>query len=271
MNKELTRLLLIGAVHLFASCSQPPDSFSANPVPVPTEVIDLGALVTEDLPERVWGKAILADRGWSQSNSFNVIAWERELTGGIVSGSNSYYTIFNHGGPHVDAPNHIGLEGGLDSYPISVFSGAVRAFDVSHFSVGRTVDIEFFAEQDIRPQDIVLIYTGYIPPQDDKTFPSTVTLTREAAEYLASIPIRAIGTDAWSLYNFEDTRPIEADTALGRVAPIHEAFLSRGIPIYEQLFNVDQLLGRETMFFVGVPLNIKNGDGMIVRPVVFVY
>jgi len=32
-----------------------------------------------------------------------------------------------------------------------------------------------------------------------------------------------------------------------------------------------RLLGRETMFFVGVPLNIKNGDGMIVRPVVFVY
>jgi len=25
------------------------------------------------------------------------------------------------------------------------------------------------------------------------------------------------------------------------------------------------------MFFVGVPLNIKDGDGMIVRPVVFVY
>jgi kynurenine formamidase len=25
------------------------------------------------------------------------------------------------------------------------------------------------------------------------------------------------------------------------------------------------------MYFVGVPLNIKDGDGMIVRPVVFVY
>ena len=96
-------------------------------------------------------------------------------------------------------------------------------------------------------------------------------MTREAAEYLANIPIRAIGTDAWSLYNFEDTRPIEADTVLGRVAPIHEAFLSRGIPIYEQLFNVDKLLGKEKLFFVGVPLNIRDGDGMIVRPVVFVY
>ena len=95
--------------------------------------------------------------------------------------------------------------------------------------------------------------------------------TRRAAEYLADIPIRAIGTDAFSLYSYDETRPAEAENALGRVAPIHEVFLSRGIPIYEELFSVDQLLGKERMFFVGVPLNIQNGDGMIVRPVVFVY
>ena len=51
---------------------------------------------------------------------------------------------------------------------------------------------------------------------------------------------------------------------------IHHAFLSRGIPLYESLFNVDKLLGKTNMFFVGVPLNIKDGDGMMVRPVVFV-
>jgi kynurenine formamidase len=34
---------------------------------------------------------------------------------------------------------------------------------------------------------------------------------------------------------------------------------------------MEKLLGNEKMFFVGVPLNIKGGDGMIVRPVVFVY
>ncbi len=48
-------------------------------------------------------------------------------------------------------------------------------------------------------------------------------------------------------------------------------FLSRGIPAYEEFFNVDTLLGKENMLFVGVPLNIENGDGMIVRPVVLVY
>ena len=58
---------------------------------------------------------------------------------------------------------------------------------------------------------------------------------------------------------------------LKRAVPIHHSFLSRGIPVYEQLFNVDQLLDKGNMYFVGVPLNIREGDGMIVRPVVFVY
>jgi kynurenine formamidase len=37
------------------------------------------------------------------------------------------------------------------------------------------------------------------------------------------------------------------------------------------LFNVDRLLDRESMYFVGVPLNVENGDGMMVRPVVLIY
>jgi kynurenine formamidase len=40
--------------------------------------------------------------------------------------------------------------------------------------------------------------------------------------------------------------------------------------VYEQLFNLDRLIGRENLYFVGVPLNIKDGDGMMVRPVALV-
>jgi kynurenine formamidase len=171
----------------------------------------------------------------------------------------------------VDAPNHFGLDGGLDSYPVEVFSGPVKAFDASQYAVGRTIEVDFFQDKEINPQDIVLIFTGYQPPQDDTSYPRNVTMTREAAEYLADIPVRAIGTDAHSLYTYDDDRPIEADSLLGRVVPIHESFLSRGVPIYEELFNVDRLLGKENMFFTGVPLKVENGDGMMVRPVVFVY
>ena len=255
---------------LLVSCSNSEDVVHTG-MPQPVETIDLGALVTEDLPERVWGKAIFAEAGWTGLNSFEVMEWEQDLPGGTVSGSNSYYTFFNHGGPHVDAPNHVGIDGGLDSYPVEVFSGPVKAFDVSHFSAGRTVSIDFFKAKDIDPQDIVLLYTGYQPPQEDTSYPRNTTLTRAAAEYLAEIPIRAIGTDAQSLYTYDDDRPVQAASVLGQVAPIHESFLSRGIPIYEELFNVDRLLEKENMFFTGVPLNVRNGDGMIVRPVVFVY
>ena len=35
--------------------------------------------------------------------------------------------------------------------------------------------------------------------------------------------------------------------------------------------NVDKLIGRDNTFFVGVPLNIKDANGMLVRPVAFIY
>ncbi|MCK5370956.1 MAG: cyclase family protein [Cyclobacteriaceae bacterium] len=61
--------------------------------------------------------------GYDKSNHFEVIDWEFEMENGRISGSNAYYTLFNHGGPHVDAPNHINLEKGLNSYPIESFMG----------------------------------------------------------------------------------------------------------------------------------------------------
>ena len=228
-------LTIVALVMSLAGCtSTPPSSFNIES----KEVIDLGALVTADLPERVWRKGFLAENGFDRPNSFEVIHQESEVEGGSVSVSNAYYTLFNHGGPHVDAPNHVGLEGGIDSYPV-----------------------EAFESQSVLLGDVVLIYTAYTPPETDDAFPETVTLTPEAAEYLANVPVRAYGTDAWSVGNLQ-AAPADGDTDTSRLIPIHHAFLSRGIPAYEELFNVDTLLGKENMFFVGVPLNIENGDGI---------
>ena len=260
-------LTIVALVMFLAGCSPPPQSsFSVEP----KEVIDLGALVTVDLPERVWGKGFLAANGFDRPNSFDVIHHESEVGGGSVSVSNAYYTLFNHGGPHVDAPNHVGLEGGIDSYPVEAFVGPVKVFDMSRYPKGRSIPVEAFESQRILPGDVVLIYTAYTPPETDEAFPETVTLTPAAAEYLASIPVRAYGTDSWSVGNLQ-AAPADGDTDISRLIPIHHAFWSRGIPAYEELFNVDTLLGKENMLFVGAPLNIENGDGMIVRPVVLVY
>ena len=103
-----------------AYSSSQPKADIAKP-PMPKEIIDLGILVTEDMPESLWGKRFLADMGFDRNNSFEVIDWE--FGEGAVSGSNAYLTLFNHGGPHVDAPNHVGLGAGLDSYSIEAFVG----------------------------------------------------------------------------------------------------------------------------------------------------
>lgn len=257
-------LTLVGFVGLLGACAEE-QSVGA---PVPTEIIDLGALVTEDLPEQVWGQGFMRQLGFDRNNAFEVIHWE--FADGEASGSNSYYTLFNHGGPHVDAPNHVGFDGGVDSYAVEAFSGPLKVFDVTAFPLGRTVPVDVFRDADIRPGDVVLIYTAYAPPQNDTDIPETIALTVEAAEYLALIPVRAFGTDAFAVANLQEG-PVEAETGLGRVLPNHNAFLSRGIPIFESLFNVQALLGKENMYFTGAPLNIKDGDGMMVRPMVFVY
>lgn len=244
---------------VFSSCSGPQPTTRASKF-TPSEVIDLGAPITEDLPQRVWGPAFMKQMGFTRPNSFDVIRWTFPVEGGSISGSNAYYTLFNHGGPHVDAPNHVGEAGGIDAYPVDAFAGPAKVFDVSSFAVGRSVPLSVFRGQ-VEQGDIVLLHTRYAPPKGDTALPEVITLTNEAADFLATLPVRAIGTDAFGIESLGDT-----------AAPwIHHVFLSRRIPVFEQLFNVDALLTKQNMFFVGVPLNVAAGDGMIVRPVVFVY
>jgi len=226
----------------------------------PSEVIDLGASVTEDLPQRMWGKAFLNQMNFTKQNEFNVIAWKFPVGGDTIAGSNAYYTLFNHGGPHVDAPNHVGAGGGIDSYAVDAFSGPLKVFDVGEYAHGRSIPMSVFQGR-VTAGDIVVVLTRYAPPRTDDALPEVRTLTNEAADFLSGLPVRAFGTDAFSVEALSDPK----------MPWIHHAFLSRGIPVYEQLLNVDKLLGKERMYFVGVPLNVKAGDGMMVRPVVFVY
>jgi len=139
-------------VDSFIADSQP-GKVDQSGIPRPRETIDLGALVTEDLPERMWGKGFMTQMKFPDSNSFDVISWNF----GPISGSNAYYRIFNHGGPHVDAPNHTGMGRGIDSYPIESFIGPAKAIDVSHLPTGRNVTKDMLEDRDIESGDIVLI------------------------------------------------------------------------------------------------------------------
>jgi len=253
-------------VAILVSCSQYEQPASTVP-PMPKEIIDLGTLITEDTPEIFWGKGLLKQMGFEDSNSFDVITWDF----GPVAGSNSYFRLFNHGGPHVDAPNHVGLGLGVDSYSIDSFVGPLKVFDFSHLEIGRTITIEMVSNLGIAAGDVVIIHTGYsVGSKPDSEWWPCVAPTYEAAEYLADIPVRAFGTDC-GVESVADQSLVDTDNEIAKILPGHYPFLSRGIPLYETLVNVDSLLDKSNMYFVGVPLNIKDGDGMMVRPVVLVY
>jgi kynurenine formamidase len=257
---------IIWAGLLLIGCAPQSRTFEPRP-PVPREIVDLGAVIDEETPARFWGRGLLEAMGFEDQNRFDVIEWSY----GPVSGSNSYYRLFNHGGPHVDAPNHIGVGPGLDAWPVEAFVGPLRVFDFSHLPVGRNITVEMLSERHVAPGDIVIIYTGYRLPPDDGETPAAVALTWEAASHLAELPVGAFGTDALNVESMTDRRPVDADSEIAREVPGHYAFLSRGIPVYEQLVNVERLVGRERMYFVGVPLNVADGDGMVVRPVALIY
>ena len=266
----MKKIVYLAPVFLFVVLSCQRKQVAEINTLIPTEIIDLGAVITEDLPYQIWGKDLMDMFGFEKANQFDVREWEFDFGNGKITGSNAYYTLFNHGGPHIDAPNHMDLGGGLDVYPIEKFVGPLKVFDVTSYPNGRTIPTEVFKDN-VNPGDVVMIYTGYVPPQSEKTPPELIVLSYEAAEYLAELPIKAFATDAFSVFCTDDEHPVESDNVTQRVGPIHFAFLSRSIPIYEELFNVDILLEKENMLFIGAPLNIKDGDGMQVRPVVLVY
>lgn len=93
----------------------------------------------------------------------------------------------------------MGYAGGLNSYSVESFVGPLKVFDVNYSPLGRTVGKEIFEGQGIRPGDIVLIYTNYKPPKAADEYRSVISLTPEAAEFLARIPVQPFATDAWSV------------------------------------------------------------------------
>lgn len=269
----LTRLKNLSALAVLtlalASCSRSPESRTAAAgVPVPREVIDLSPTITEDLPVRMWGHKPLSDFGFSDSTQFKHIEGDKPL---YVA--NSYLTLFNHAGPHVDSPNHLARGAkGIDAFPLETFVGRLQVFDFRDRPEDQPLARTEFEGKGIAAGDIVIAFVGYRAPTEPDRIPSYAYLSPDAAEYLATIPVKLFGTDALSVESFRRLYELGPDvTGYEDVAPVHHAFLSRDIPVMEQLVNVEQIVGRKDAIFVGLPLKIANGNGSPIRAAAFIY
>lgn len=165
----------------------------------------------------------------------------------------------SHTGTHVDAPLH-DLEDGSDvaTMSLSLFFGEAVAIDAPK-QPGENITAADFANADIREGDIVLFRTGWeersgSPRFFDDGWPG---FAPQAVDALLTRRVKAIGGDIASA---DSPRAISE----GRLA--HKKALGAGLPIFEALVNMKEVVGRRFLF-VGLPLKIEAGDASPIRAV----
>ncbi len=265
--KTLKRSMGIGFVLASFACAPPPP---AEPeLKVPKAIVDLSPTITEDMPTRSLGVAALEAFGIPLTTTF-----EPKITEEPFYAANALITLFNHVGPHHDPPNHL-IKGGKssDQIPLDRFYGPARFFDFRSTAKDEPLLPSDFENRGIEPGDIVIVFVDYEAPTAPGELPSYAYLSGEAAEYLATIPIKAFASNMPSLGNvkryFELIEGGASDSQ--SLFPEHYAFLSRDIPNIEGLANLEELVGAEEIVFVGFPLKIKDGNGAPLRPAALLY
>ncbi len=251
---------------LVACCTrQPPEPAFRTP----KKVVDLSPVVTPGLLGEQYGPAALAAWNMSGSTEFRHVVADTPP----MYVKTSYITLFDHVGPHGDAPGHV-IRGGKEVHemPLGSYLGVARVLDFTDRDDDEPLLVDDFRAAQIQPKDIVIAVVGYQPPQADEGLPSYPYLSSDAAEYLASIPVRAFATDMPSVSSLRRTGILMKETLdPERLFPEHLALLRRGIPIIEGLANAEQLIGEDQVFFMGFPLRVQGATGGLMRPVALIY
>ncbi len=259
----------LSTVFILSSCQTEQQLAGNDWPPLPQRIIDLSPLITEDLPVRTWGHKLLSDFGFRDTNEFEYVITENPFY--VI---NSYWTLFNHGGAHLDAPNH--MERGarsVDEIPLDEMIGLARLLDFRSTPLDGAIPLEEIRQTGIRAGEIAMLMVGYTPPSGDNELPSYPYLSQEAAEYLATLPVKAFATDAFSVESVARMYEAMAAGVTGYegMAPLHRTFLTREIPLFEALENLEGLVGLGDFVFVGFPLKVKGSDGSPIRAAALFY
>lgn len=172
----------------------------------------------------------------------------------------------DHASTHVDAPIHFDdSPDALDiaELPLDRFYGPAICVDVTGRPNPEWIDLADLEaalarhQLDLRPNDIVLIYTGhyrahYPRPEFFNAYPG---LTAAAAYWLHQHGVRNFGVEGPNPGHPSD-RNFEVHQICRRTRMIH----------MENLCNLESLVGRR-FTFAGFPLKITNGSGSPIRAV----
>jgi kynurenine formamidase len=203
-----------------------------------------------------WGSSITPVPG-QPSISFSPLTTHEE------HGRSNTKVVFSiHTGTHIDAPFHF-VPGGLtiDKVDLNVFYGPAVLLDLRKSAQPKkpiTVDdlrSAGLAETELQGKRLVL-YSGWA--QDHWNKPNFYTenpyIAEETAKFLSTSGIVALGVDC--------------GVDSGEPYPVHNIMLGAGIPLIENLINLDEL--PKTFTLAAFPLKVENGDGGPARVAAFI-
>ena len=182
--------------------------------------------------------------------------------------SNTKLTLATHIGTHVDAPYHFHADGTtVENMPLDRYMGLALLLDLRDVAKSLTplsvANLQGAGGTPAAVRDkIVVLFTGWAAAESGGAgfYSQGPYLSNEGAAYLADNGVNAVSVDF----------PIDKHPATPQSTihdfPVHRLLLGRGIPLIENLINLDQLLGREFELWA-LPIKLKDGDGAAARAV----
>ncbi len=164
-------------------------------------------------------------------------------------------TLGSHTGTHIDAPRHFIPDGiGIDQISPNKLIGEAYVADMTSKPSGSGItdlDLRQSLEAKVAEDDIVVVYIGCSEHWGDESMNSNYTyLTGDAANYLVSKKVRAVGIDFLSVEKFQAPIPIA-----------HKTLLGEGIFIIESLNSATKQFVGKRVLMLCLPIKLRNGDG----------
>ena len=173
--------------------------------------------------------------------------------------------VSGHYSTHIDAPALMYADGAVvGDIPIERLMGEAVLMDFSDLCPGEEISKEMLVKWIQKNGDvkdmIVFLFTDMQKIVDKPEFiENWIGFTGEAAEFLASRGIKAIGTDNCNI-----------DCVAGKDIefPAHHTFLRHGIPNVENLCNLDKLPA--SFYAIIAPMKLKKSSGAPARVIALV-
>ncbi|WP_452225001.1 cyclase family protein [Lacinutrix chionoecetis] len=192
--------------------------------------------------------------------------WEGIKESKTVTPSVYKLELGEHTGTHVDALNHMGREykeQSIDKMPLSMFYTEGICLDFSHKGLQELITSKeiyqacLIAKLEIKKGDTVLLCTDHYRKHfNTLNWGKGPGITAEAARWLGNKEIAAFGVETMS-------------PGIPKLSnkDVHKICGELGFTHYENMVNLNQLLGRGRFRFIAMPLKIKGGTGSPVRAI----